>query len=175
MGFTHLQIQRNPWIGGYRPQTPFSLPPVPNLICWTPLPEQNSVVRHCRTAPQRAAKLQSWWQSVNNDVCCTSFCKHFECTSLNVRQRPKLLEGERHKTGEHTHHVLPINVEDLRDPVQEVTWLSGLNCALCMSLWTWQHVRLPNRLPKHADYNTQNSNFALAFHPQRRTWTEDAR
>jgi hypothetical protein len=41
MGFTHLLIERNPWLGGYHPQTSFSLPPVLNWICLTPLPKKN--------------------------------------------------------------------------------------------------------------------------------------
>jgi hypothetical protein len=33
MGFTHLQIEQNPWLGAYRPQSPFSLPcPQMNLL-----------------------------------------------------------------------------------------------------------------------------------------------
>jgi hypothetical protein len=38
---------QNPWLGGYRPQSPFSLSSVFNWICWTPPPEQNSCVRQC--------------------------------------------------------------------------------------------------------------------------------
>jgi len=29
---------QNPWLGGYRPQIPFSLSSVLNRICWTPTP-----------------------------------------------------------------------------------------------------------------------------------------
>ena len=40
---------QNPWLGGYRPRSPFSLSSVLNWICWTPPhPEQNSWVRHWR-------------------------------------------------------------------------------------------------------------------------------
>jgi hypothetical protein len=36
-GFTHLQIKQNSWLGGYHPQTPFSLlPSVLNWFYWTP-------------------------------------------------------------------------------------------------------------------------------------------
>ena len=31
---------QNPWLGGYRPQTPFSLSSVLNWICWTPPPNK---------------------------------------------------------------------------------------------------------------------------------------
>jgi hypothetical protein len=44
MGFTHLQIERNPWLGGYRPQIPilsalcpqvnFLTPPPPKKTSW---------------------------------------------------------------------------------------------------------------------------------------------
>ena len=37
---------QNPWLGGYRPRSPFSLSSVLNWICWTPPAEQNSWVRH---------------------------------------------------------------------------------------------------------------------------------
>ena len=36
---------QNPWLGGYRHRSPFSLSSVLNWICWNP-PEQNSGVRH---------------------------------------------------------------------------------------------------------------------------------
>jgi hypothetical protein len=44
-GFTHLQIERNPWLEGYHHQTLFSLPSVLNQICWSPS-EKNSWVHH---------------------------------------------------------------------------------------------------------------------------------
>jgi len=38
---------QNPWLGGYRPGSPFSLSSVLNWICWNPLPlKQNSWVCH---------------------------------------------------------------------------------------------------------------------------------
>jgi hypothetical protein len=33
-GFTHLQIERNPWLAGYRPQIPVFFQNVLNWICW---------------------------------------------------------------------------------------------------------------------------------------------
>jgi hypothetical protein len=52
--FTHLQIERNPWLGGYRPLIPVlsTLCPQLNLLNTLPLPpstEQNSWVRHWKT------------------------------------------------------------------------------------------------------------------------------
>jgi hypothetical protein len=37
MGFTHFQIEQNPWLGGYRPQVPVLSV---NWICWTPNPKK---------------------------------------------------------------------------------------------------------------------------------------
>jgi hypothetical protein len=40
-GFTHLQIERNPSLEGYRPQIPVLAAPVLNWICWiTPRPNK---------------------------------------------------------------------------------------------------------------------------------------
>jgi hypothetical protein len=36
MGFTHLQIERNSWLGGYRPQIPVFSAPCPQLNLLTP-------------------------------------------------------------------------------------------------------------------------------------------
>jgi hypothetical protein len=51
MGFTHLQIERNPWLGCCRPQTHVLSALSLNCICWTPTPppttQQISWVRHC--------------------------------------------------------------------------------------------------------------------------------
>jgi hypothetical protein len=42
MGFIHLQIEWNPWLGGYRPQIPvlFALCPQRNLLNPSPPPEK---------------------------------------------------------------------------------------------------------------------------------------
>jgi hypothetical protein len=42
MGFTHLQIERNPWLGGYRSQIPVlsALCPQLNLLKHPPPPEK---------------------------------------------------------------------------------------------------------------------------------------
>jgi len=41
---------QNPWLGGYRPQIPVLSVLCPQLNLLNPPPEQNSWVRHCRTA-----------------------------------------------------------------------------------------------------------------------------
>jgi hypothetical protein len=41
MGFTHLQIEQNLWLGGYRPQIPILSALCPQLNLLNP-PEQNS-------------------------------------------------------------------------------------------------------------------------------------
>jgi hypothetical protein len=49
MGFTHLQIEPNPWLADYRPQIPIlsALCPWPNPL--NPPPKQNFWVHHCHS------------------------------------------------------------------------------------------------------------------------------
>jgi hypothetical protein len=50
MGFTHLQIEQNPWLGGYRPPDSRSFCPLSStdFVGHPPPPEQISWVRHWR-------------------------------------------------------------------------------------------------------------------------------
>jgi hypothetical protein len=41
MGFIHLQIEWNPWLGGYRPQIPILSALYPQLNSWCKPPEKN--------------------------------------------------------------------------------------------------------------------------------------
>ena len=53
---------QNPWLGGYRPRSPFSLPFVLNWVCWTP-PKKNSWVRHCWDP--HGLKILKWQSDVS--------------------------------------------------------------------------------------------------------------
>jgi hypothetical protein len=46
-GFTHLQIERNPWLWGYRPQIPVLSALCPQLNLLTPTQKKNSWAHHC--------------------------------------------------------------------------------------------------------------------------------
>jgi hypothetical protein len=69
---TELQIERKPWLGGYRSRSPFSLPSVLNWICWTPL-EKNSWVRHwiavCKVQQHFTTRLPELWFPKSEVLC----------------------------------------------------------------------------------------------------------
>jgi hypothetical protein len=66
MGFIHLQIEWNPWVGGYRPQIPVlsALYPQLNLLNPPPPPKKKFLVRH-------------WGQSVS--VCAVDCIEWPNC------------------------------------------------------------------------------------------------
>jgi hypothetical protein len=79
-GFTHLQIEWNPWIGGYRPQ--ISVLSVLNWICWTlppekipgenpPPPEKNSGYATAVSACPLIKQESLLWAATK---CATSSC-----------------------------------------------------------------------------------------------------
>jgi hypothetical protein len=113
MGFIHLKIEWNPWLGGYRPQIPFSLPSVLNWNCWTPPPpKKNPGYATEDSAPRRISVLKSaprrkkhgkYWSTVlEHKGCwilfscnrCWSWCSHIAntnfCCTTDVAHPSKL-------------------------------------------------------------------------------------
>jgi len=58
---------QKPWLGGYRPQIPVLS--VLNWICWTPPPEQNSWVRHCKVVEK--TKTHILCNNINSQLDAT--------------------------------------------------------------------------------------------------------
>jgi hypothetical protein len=82
MGFTHLQIERNPWLGGYRSKIPVLSALCPQLNLLNP-PKQNFWVRNCPIGQiywnliifrRNVEKIQVSFKSDKNDVKTT---RHF--------------------------------------------------------------------------------------------------
>jgi hypothetical protein len=53
MGFTHLKIELNPWLGAYHTQIPVLSALCRQLNLLNPTPKQNSWVRHCLLWPKK--------------------------------------------------------------------------------------------------------------------------
>jgi hypothetical protein len=69
-GFYWLANWVEPWLGATAPRSPFSLPYILNLICWTQRRKFPGVTIH----PQERNFWVRYWSAPSDTACCTSFC-----------------------------------------------------------------------------------------------------
>jgi hypothetical protein len=81
--FTHLQIERNPWLGGYRPQIRILSALCPQLNLLNP-PEQNSWVHHWL---EKCTGKTSYLGTCLDNIAvkyCASFCSVMRLYTLQA-------------------------------------------------------------------------------------------